>query len=215
MENLKTEVWGIVTGCERLSPGCDSCPSYWEYYKDNRDYHPVFHNDLLNAPIENKIPTKYAVAFGSDLFHESIRIEQLEEVFEVMRVASWHHFLIATKRAERMFYSTLDLDWPDNCSVSVSIESSDFNWRIPYLRNCNAKTKIISAVPLIGDLGNINLKGIHLVCVQPETWGFKRECKQEWIDLIIEQCTEQGVEFSLEKTDLFQNGKVGKCPAQQ
>ena len=46
---MRSENWMIVSGCERLSPGCDNCPSYWEYKKQGLDYHPMeLEGNLLN-----------------------------------------------------------------------------------------------------------------------------------------------------------------------
>ena len=42
--------WPVVTGCERISPGCNSCPSFWEYFDEGKDYSPVIHKDILEEP---------------------------------------------------------------------------------------------------------------------------------------------------------------------
>ena len=98
---MNIEEWNIITGCERLTPGCDNCPTYWEYKKKGWDYTPIFHSEALRIPLENKVPTAYMVAVGSDLFHESVGLKNLRSVFYVMTEAKWHHFEIVTKRIER------------------------------------------------------------------------------------------------------------------
>ena len=38
----------------------------------------------------------------SDLFHEDVPLEFIQEVFDVMRRASWHVFQVLTKRSGRL-----------------------------------------------------------------------------------------------------------------
>ena len=212
IDGLNTANWAIVSGCERLTEGCDSCPSYWEYMAENRDYSARFHTERLNDPINNKTPTRYVVALGSDLFHESVKIEELEKVFETMIIADWHFYELTTKRIERCYTATQNFTWPKNISMGVSVESGEYKWRINYLRKMAPIFKVISIVPLLAPMGKLDLYGIAMVGVQPETWGLKRECKKEWIDEIELQCKEQGVLFHMESNILI-NGEI-ECPVQ-
>ena len=56
-----TEVlnWAVTTGCYRLSPGCNSCPSYWEHFNTGKDYTPVIHEDILDEPLMNPKSSTY------------------------------------------------------------------------------------------------------------------------------------------------------------
>ena len=65
--------WPVVTGCYRISEGCNSCPSYWEYMEEGKDYTPVHNVDALVLPFDTTEPTIFNVAFGSDLFHHISR----------------------------------------------------------------------------------------------------------------------------------------------
>lgn len=208
MESLTTENWSIVTGCERLTPGCDSCPSYWEYLAAGKNYNPIFNQEEINAPLDNHTPTRYTVALGSDLFHESVTRESLESVFNVMNKARWHLFEVVTKRAERMFCVTQGFEWGKNISLAVAIENKNYKWRLDYLRQTGAKTKAVSMVPLLGPMGELDLSGIDLVGVQAETWGLKREMAQEWADDIKRQCLEQSVFFVSGSTDIYSDKGV-------
>jgi protein gp37 len=193
---MHIDEWNIVTGCERLTPGCDNCPSYWDSKMNGWDYHPVFHEDRLSVPFLNQEPTAYMVALGSDLFHESIRVEQIASVFEVMHKTPWHHFEIVTKRIERMeAVSNRHLHWPENAVAGVTVEESRYNWRLDCLRGINAR-RLVSFGPMTGRIGKVNLDGIEVAGVIKETWGKPRPVKQEWIDEIHEQCAESGVGIS-------------------
>jgi len=211
MENIRIKNWQVVTGCERLTPGCDSCPSYWEYVADNRDYNAVFQPEKIKDPLKNPVPTKYTVALGSDLFHEAVTRENLELIFETMNKADWHWFEVGTKRAERMYCVSKDFNWTKNISLAVSVESHEYKWRIDYLRKSPAIVKVLSMVPLLGPIGDLDLSGIAIAGIQPETWGFKREYKKEWGEDIERQCKEQGVIFLDSETDLYLDGGVS-CP---
>lgn len=213
LNGLRVKNWDIVTGCERLTEGCDSCPSYWEYLRDGRDYSATFHPGKLSDPIKEKQPHRYLVALGSDLFHESVSIENLESIFEVMNKCHHHFFEITTKRIERCYTATKDFNWSKNISLGVSVESGEYKWRINYLRKTKANIKVVSMVPLLGAMGKLRLDGIAMVGVQPETWGLKRKMEEKWVDRIKNECRDQGVIFHQE-TNILINGEV-ECPAQR
>ena len=183
--------WPIVTGCERLSPGCSNCPSYWEYVKMGWDYHPIPRPEYLDT-----LPKKSSVilvAPGSDLLHEAIRVEYIEIVIKTMALNLKHTFQVVTKRAERL--EALDLPWPGNVTIGVAVEEERYKWRIDCLRHVRAN-RFVSFGPLTGSIGKINLTGINYAGVVIETWGTPRPYKQEWVDEIHDQCIEQEVTIS-------------------
>ncbi len=212
MESIRVKNWDVVTGCERLTPGCDSCPSFWEYKQKDWDFNAKFHSEKVKDPLKNPTPTKYTVALGSDLFHEAVTKENIKFIFDTMSLAHWHWFEICTKRPERMFCVSKDLEWGQNISLAVSVESQEYKWRIEYLRQSPAVIKCISMVPLLGPMGKLDLTGIAIVGVQAETWGLKRKMEPNWSDDIKLQCEEQGVIFSYNNTDIYSEGEV-TCPA--
>lgn len=57
---------------------------------------------ILTAPLRWKRSRKIFVNSMSDLFHESVPDEWIDQVFAVMALASQHTFQVLTKRAERM-----------------------------------------------------------------------------------------------------------------
>lgn len=190
---MKIETWNIVSGCERLTPGCDNCPTYWEYKQKGWDYSPMEHPERLSVPMDNPTPSVYMVATGSDLFHEAISLEFIQDVFEVMNQACWHEFQIVTKRAERLELASKNLKWPANSIAGIAVEEGKFKWRIDCLRNVDA-TRIISFGPMTGAMGKLDLSGISQAGVVVEDWGPNpRHVLPEWIDEIHKQCEEQGV----------------------
>jgi protein gp37 len=97
----------------------------------------------------------------SDLFHEAVPSEYINSVFKVMRTAEQHVFQVLTKRHERLVELAGQLDWPPNVWMGVSVENQRFAKRIDYLRDVPAQVRFVSAEPLLGSLGALDLRGIH------------------------------------------------------
>ena len=134
------------------------------------------------------------VATGSDLFHEAVTVNFIQDAFKIMRQADWHQFQVVTKRAERLeAVSNRYLDWPSNVFAGIGLEEGRYKWRIDCLRNVDA-FRFISFGPMTGAMGKLDLTGIHQAGVVVEHWGPNpREILPEWIDEIHQQCEEQGV----------------------
>tara|TARA_R110000787_G_scaffold26797_4_gene74742 strand:- start:69 stop:689 length:621 start_codon:yes stop_codon:yes gene_type:complete len=195
---MHTIEWKITTGCERLSPGCDNCPTYWQAKKENKEYEAKFNPSVLIAPLMNNVPSLYLVSSGSDLFHGAITADQILKVFEVMTDARQHKFEIVTKRAERLesiAERVIKSSWGNNITVGVAVEEAKYNWRIDSLRKVKAR-RMVSFGPMVGRIGPVNLEGIESVGVVVEHWGPNpREVDPKWIEEIQEQCESQGVKF--------------------
>jgi len=192
---MKAIAWNIVTGCERLSPGCDNCPTYWESQKLKTDYHPKTHDARILEPLENKTPAAYMVAAGSDLFHEAVRLEFIQSVFEIMEQAHWHEFEVMTKRVERMeSLSTRGLiKWPHNVIAGVAVEESRYKWRIEALRNVKARRMVMFG-PMVGSIGKVNLNGIEAAGPVTEDWGPNpRPVDPMYLGEVIDQITNQKI----------------------
>ena len=94
----------------------------------------------------------------SDLFHESVPLEYIQRVFETMRRTSQHTYQILTKRAARLEQLEDAIDWPTNVWMGVSVESSDYRFRIDHLRRTGARIKFLSLEPLLGPIGPFGAK---------------------------------------------------------
>jgi protein gp37 len=111
--------WNPVTGCDRVSEGCDHCyaqtlarrlklmgnPRY-QLDGDPRTSGPGFglnlHPDKLTEPLTWSRPRRVFVNSMSDLFHDDVPDGFIANVFGVMAVAQHHQFQILTKRPGRM-----------------------------------------------------------------------------------------------------------------
>jgi len=151
--------------------------------------------DRLTIPLNTRRPTKYFVNSMSDLFHEKIDLDFLDEIFEVIRKTPRHTYQILTKRENRLKNYFSNREVPDNVWLGVSVESKKHTNRIDILREIVAKIKFLSIEPLLEDIGKVDLSGIDWVIVGGES-GFKaRPMKKEWAISIKEQCEEQGAAF--------------------
>jgi len=99
------KTWNPITGCTKVSEGCAHC--YAEgvanrFWGDRKFGDVQFHPDRLNQPLRRKKPTMYFVNSMSDLFHEAVTDEHLDQIFAVMALTQHHTYQVLTKRPERM-----------------------------------------------------------------------------------------------------------------
>lgn len=197
--------WNPVKGCTKISPGCKHCyaevmsarlkamgtPSYEDGFKLRILPH------RLQEPLKRKTATVYFVNSMSDLFHEDVPKEFIHQVFDVIEHAHWHTFQILTKRADRMSSFFMERRPPVNAWLGVSVEDQKYGVpRIDYLRKIsNAAIRFLSVEPLLEDIGEINLTGIHWVIVGGESGKKARPMKLEWVESIRNQCMKNEVAF--------------------
>lgn len=102
--------WNPVTGCTKVSEGCRHCyaKTFTERFKgvDGHYFESGFdvtlRPDKLAQPLRWTRARKIFVNSMSDLFHQDVPDEYIDEVFEVMAMAQNHTFMILTKRQARM-----------------------------------------------------------------------------------------------------------------
>ncbi|SII86197.1 bacteriophage protein gp37 [Mycobacteroides abscessus subsp. abscessus] len=107
--------WNPVTGCDKVSPGCDHCyaETFAERWRGTEGHY--FANgfdvqlrpDKLDLPLRWTKPRKVFVNSMSDLFHDKVPDDYIAEVFAVMACSfCWdrptHTFQLLTKRHARM-----------------------------------------------------------------------------------------------------------------
>jgi protein gp37 len=198
------QTWNPTTGCTKISPGCKHC--YAEVMAGRlqamraRGYENGFQLSLLPErlaqPLRRKKPTVYFVNSMSDLFHEGIPDQFLDQVFSVIQKTPQHTYQILTKRAERLPEYFRNRPCPNNVWLGVSVEDRQYGVpRIDYLRQVDAKTRFLSVEPLLEDLGQINLVGIHWVIVGGESGPKARPMKPEWVEHVKQQADEVGAAF--------------------
>ena len=198
--------WNPVTGCTKVSPGCQHCyaerlahrltamgnPRY------RRGFEVTLHHDLVDLPLRWRQPRVIFVNSMSDLFHEEVPLSFIQSVFSTMERARWHVFQVLTKRAERLAELAPSLEWPGNLWMGVSIERQDVVWRLDYLRRVPALVKFLSCEPLLGPL-RLDLEGIDWVIVGGESGPDARPMELGWVRSIRSQCQANRVPFFLKQ----------------
>lgn len=100
--------WNPVTGCTKVSPGCDHCyaETIAHRFAGTKAYPNGFdvtlHPERLNQPLRWTRPRRVFVNSMSDLFHKDIPDHYIARVFAVMALAERHTFQVLTKRHGRM-----------------------------------------------------------------------------------------------------------------
>jgi len=195
--------WNPTTGCSKVTTGCKFCYAEvmskrlqamgLDKYKDN--FKVRTHEDALKIPYTWKNSKVVFVNSMSDLFHKEIPLDFIKKVFDVMNDNPQHVFQVLTKRAERLLELHSELKWTHNIWMGVSVENDQVKDRIHCLSKTNARVKFLSLEPLLGPLGEIELKNIDWVIVGGESGHKPRPMDSEWVLDIQEQCKKKRVAF--------------------
>jgi protein gp37 len=196
--------WNPATGCTKVSPGCKHC--YAEVMAERlqamnapgyeRGFKLALHPDRLDQPLKRKKSAVYFVNSMSDLFHEGIPDDFLDQVFDTMWKTLQHTYQILTKRPERMAEYFANRDVPPNAWLGVSVEDKKYGLpRIDILRTIQAKVRFLSMEPLLEDVGEFDLSGIGWVIVGGESGAKARPMQAQWVETIAKQCEAAKVPF--------------------
>ena len=199
--------WNPVTGCTKISRGCDHCYAerFSERFRGVPD-HPfssgfdvTLRPNRIRQPLEWRRPRMIFVNSMSDLFHKDIPIQFLDRIFSTMERADWHVFQILTKRSSLM-RKYLRARYgaqrgPQHIWCGVSIEDAQAKPRLVHLQNAPAAVRFLSLEPLLGPLGRLDLTGIDWVIVGGESGPRARGMHPDWVREIRDQCLHQGVAF--------------------
>ncbi len=157
------ETWNPVTGCTKLSAGCQNCYAYKLAprlkgrfgYDAQNPFAVTLHPDKLAKPFDWKRSKVIFVCSMGDLLHECVPDGWINLVMEVIQNASHHKFLVLTKRATRMNdffteYVRKHDSVPENLWVGVSVENQKAaNERIPALIDTPVSKRFLSVEPLL------------------------------------------------------------------
>lgn len=184
------ETWNPVTGCSKVSQGCKNCYALrdWPRLASNPKATVYFgraftdvavHPERLDTPLRWTKPRKIFVNSMSDLFHEAVPDDFIDQVFAVIALSSPRHtFQILTKRPERMrtymqglgksakrleraartlgrtteYEGNSLVTWPlPNVWLGVSVEDqAAADERVKMLLDTPAAVRWVSAEPLLG-----------------------------------------------------------------
>lgn len=211
--------WNPITGCTQISPGCAHCYAltFAERFRGvpGHPYENGFdlqlRPDRMEQPLRWKKPRTIFVNSMSDLFHEEVPEDYIQQVFAVMESASHHRFQVLTKRSERLAQLAPSLPWPSNVWMGVSVENQRFARRIDDLRVAPATVRFLSCEPLLGEL-DLDLAEIHWVIAGGESGPGARPMDPEWVRAVRDQCVNAEVPFFFKQWGAHDEmgGRVGK-----
>jgi protein gp37 len=195
--------WNPVTGCTRISPGCDNCYAERMSRRLQAMGQPNYANGfrLTEQPHMLGLPERWAnrqtifVNSMSDLFHRDVSTEYIQQVFAVMNRANHHRYQVLTKRSQRLMRLSSQLPWQPHIWMGVSVENDAYTYRIDHLRQTNAHVRFLSLEPLLGPLPDLNLEGIDWVIVGGESGPGARPMDPDWVWDIRLQCRAAHVPF--------------------
>jgi protein gp37 len=215
--------WNPTRGCRKISPGCKVC--YAERWAERfrgvpghayeRGFDPRLVPEMLAEPLRWTKAKKVFVNSMSDLFLEDFPVDFVATVARVMAAADWHTYQVLTKRHEYMrellsgpllFAAHLPHVW-----WGVSVEDRKYGLpRIDELRQTPAEVRFLSVEPLLEDLGELDLSGIHWVIAGGESGARPRPMHPDWVRSVRDQCERASVPFFFKQWGGRQKAKAGR-----
>lgn len=211
--------WNPVTGCTKVSPGCDHCYAHTlahgrlaALYSRQLPVVRTPENEAdpfavriwpvrLRQPASWRNPRIVFVNSMSDLFHADVPDAFVRQVFEVMLNVDHHVYQVLTKRpsrAVRFFRMNQDLfpegRIPGHIWMGTSVENQDVTYRVDHLRALPAEVRFLSCEPLLGPL-RLDLGGIHWVIAGGESGAEFRPMEEAWVLGLRDQCLGTGTPF--------------------
>lgn len=165
-------VWNPVTGCTKVSPGCEHCYAermahrfgkQWGLPEDNPFKVTKRKDKEFIRPLQWKNPSKIFVCSMGDLFHEDVQERWIDGIFSIMGLTydvaesdkenvitaykQRHTYLILTKRPERMqkYIQKLALsEWETlrKRFYDFSMTACDFYYKAQYIDHMNASMTV-------------------------------------------------------------------------
>jgi len=210
--------WNPVTGCTKISLGCRHC--YAERMarrlkamgqaRYRNGFKLTLHPEVVRAPLSWRKPQMIFVNSMSDLFHGSVPLGFIRDIFAVMEQASHHTFQVLTKRANRLAALADKLPWPPNLWMGVTAETQDYSWRIDCLREVGAAVRFVSFEPLLGMIADVCLDDIDWVIVGGESGPGARPMKVEWARELRDRCLTAGTPFFFKQWGGRQRTRAGR-----
>lgn len=209
--------WNPVRGCSRASEGCRHCYAISMAGRFNKPGEPFegltqktaaglnwtgklrLVPEHLADPLRWATPRRIFVNSVWDAFHEALPLEYQKRVADVMCNANWHIFQVLTKRARRM--RRLLQSELKHAAVAphilwgVTVENRATLSRLDDLRETPAKWRFVSFEPLLEDLGEVDLRGIHWIIVGGESGPSARPFREAWVKSLRDQAADAGVPF--------------------
>ena len=199
--------WNPVTGCTKVSRGCDNCYAarFAERFRGVAG-HPfemgfdlTLREERLGQPLRWRRPREVFVNSMSDLFHKEVPWSFVDRVFDVMEEADRHIFQVLTKRSSLMRdylrdrYA--DSTAPPHIWCGVSVEDRSALTRVRHLQESPVAVRFLSMEPLLDSIGDFDVSGISWIIVGGESGPRSRPIKEEWVCELRDLCEDNRIPF--------------------
>lgn len=222
-DGSKGETWQPVSGCSPVSEGCRNCFAA-RMAATRLKHHPRYaglatiengkarwtgevrlNRDVLGQPLHWKKPRRVFVCSMSDLFHEDVPFEFVDNVFNVMETAGQHTFQLLTKQPKRVlkycqYHRPAGVrGWMPplpNVHLGVSVENqSAADARREYLRQCPAAIKFISYEPTLGPVDWAGWEFVDQIISGGESGPGARPSHPDWHRATRDFCQEHDIAY--------------------
>lgn len=208
--------WNPVAGCSIASNGCTNCYAmrmaarlqamgHGKYLGTTRKSggrhvwtgRVNIDESSLTAPLEWRKSKRIFVNSMSDLFHQDVPTAFIQKVWDVMAECPQHHFQVLSKRPDRMakLFESGEIRALKNVWLGTSVENSEVLDRVEYLKKIRNSTLFISFEPLIGEINEIDLRGVHWAIVGGESGPRSRPIQEAWVERLYKICRRDDVAF--------------------
>ena len=197
--------WNPVSGCSKVSPGCDNCyaEAIAERFRGQKAFPYGFdvhlRKDKLYAPLHKRKSSLIFVNSMSDLFHKDIPEDYLKQIWDVMCQANNHIFQVLTKRPHRMVHKIRKMGLPLQPYIWLGVSAENQQMaesRIPELLKLNNEISFVSAEPLLEEIDLSKwLDELRWVIVGGESGPNRRIMDLDWVRKIKGQCDDFNVAF--------------------
>lgn len=217
------ETWNPITGCTRVSAGCEHCYAHGMYdrfpdvihghewfmstfqengeLKQEPDDGPipfsklVFHEDRLLNPTTWKKPRRVFVGSMTDFLHKDVDRGWLEDIWHIMGShCPQHQFYLLTKRPENAPKKMAGLHELPNVHIGVTVESWNYERRVHYLHTIPGGD-FVSVEPMLSIVVIPVISDVKWLICGAETGPGARPMNLEWARALKQQCADAGVPF--------------------
>ncbi|ACL58708.1 phage Gp37/Gp68 family protein [Methylobacterium nodulans] len=218
-ENSKIEwchhTFNPWVGCTRISPACDHC--YAEAWAKRTGQPHLWTGERRRTSASNwQQPLKWdraAAAAGerhrvfcaslADFFDNQVPSRWRDDAWHLINQTPHLDWMLLTKRPQNIAKMlpgpaigapAWGEGWP-NVWLGTTIEDRARLRNLEALRAVPARVRFLSCEPLLEDLGQVDLTGIHLVIVGGESGPGARPMHPDWARSLRDQCQTAGVAF--------------------
>jgi len=203
------EVWNPITGCTKISPGCQRCyaenmahriAGRWPQagYSKGDPFGITYHWDKLQEPFKWKTERRVFVCSMGDFFHPHIPDSYRDVVLSIVQARPHITFIFMTKRAEEA-YRYFRKGTPYNVWIGASVENQVMvEERTEWIIRIPSLVRFVNVEPILGpvDLARY-LPHLSWVIAGTETGKHKREADTNWLRATRDQCRSWDVPFFL------------------